>query len=59
MNWELQQPILQAETNRLPQFLELGVVDTSGVARYANSPAANLGDRDYIAKGLSRPICDL
>ncbi|NLM25538.1 MAG: methyl-accepting chemotaxis protein [Firmicutes bacterium] len=52
MNWELQQPILQAETNRLPQFLELGVVDTSGVARYANSPAANLGDRDYVQKAF-------
>ncbi len=51
MDWEIQQPILKDQIERT-NFLELGVVDLDGLARYSDGTTAQLGDRDYVIKAL-------
>ena len=53
MNWEEQHPTIASEEKRLSQFLALGVVDRSGLARYADGSTANLGDRPYVIDALA------
>ena len=48
MDWQTQQAVLQSEIQRLPQFLELGIVSRDGTARYRDGSTASLGDRDYV-----------
>jgi len=52
MDWAQQQPVLQAELERLEDYLALGVVSPNGVALYADGSTANLGDRDYVIQAL-------
>ena len=52
MDWGRQLPVLQAEHERLGLYLAMGVVDTSGFARYTDGSSANLGDRPHIQKAL-------
>lgn len=53
MNWDLQRPVIQSEGQRLPQFLALGIADTTGVVRYADGSSANLADRAHIKSALA------
>lgn len=52
MDWRVQQPILQAEFERLGLYLALGVVSPNGFAQYTDGSSAELGDRDHIIRAL-------
>ncbi len=51
MDWELQQPVLQA---LLPKtdFLDIAVVELDGTANYSDGTTSELGDREYVQKAL-------
>ena len=53
MEWQAQQAVLQSEIQRLPQFLELGIVSRDGTARYRDGSTASLGDRDYVISAFN------
>ncbi len=53
MDWQEQFPVLRAEHDRLGQFMAIGVVDSSGFARYDDGTTAELGDRDYVIQALA------
>lgn len=61
MDWRQQEPVIHSEEERLTQFLALGVVDRTGLARYSDGTIAQLGDRDYIIKAFAgnRAVSDL
>ncbi|HKM43753.1 MAG TPA: methyl-accepting chemotaxis protein, partial [Limnochordia bacterium] len=53
MNWDQQRPTILSEEGRLSQFLALGVVDKTGLARYTDGSTANLADRAYVIDALA------
>ena len=53
MNWVEQLPTIRSEEERLSQFLALGVVDSTGFARYADGSTADLRDRAYVIGALA------
>ncbi len=55
MNWEIQQPVLQAQLGET-DFLEMGVVDLDGNVHYSDGTTSPLGDREYIKKALNGEI---
>nr|WP_300002977.1 methyl-accepting chemotaxis protein [Tissierella sp.] len=52
MDWEVQQPNLEDKL-RASDFIELGIVDLEGNARYLGGEVMNLADREYIQKSLN------
>lgn len=53
MDWETQRESLEPDIARLG-YLDIGVVDLNGIARYVlGGKTVNLSDRDYIKKALS------
>lgn len=53
MDWEMQQAVLRSESERLPQFLALGVADRTGMARYSDGSTVNIGDRNYFVGAMA------
>lgn len=53
MNWQVQKNVLVPETERLQNFISLGISDKNGFVQYHDGQTANLGDRDYIQKALA------
>ncbi|MDR7856701.1 methyl-accepting chemotaxis protein [Tissierella sp.] len=51
MDWILQRPALQRQLQRT-NFLELGIVDTNGTARYSDGSTSQLGEREYVKRAL-------
>lgn len=52
MDWEIQLPIIQRQVERT-NFLDIGVVDLNGNAKYSDGSEAQLGDREYIKRALA------
>ena len=52
MDWEIQEPILEEESNRLG-YLGMGIVFPDGHAVYTDGNTANLGDRTYVKDAFS------
>ncbi len=52
MDWNVQEPVLQAELKRLGLYLAIGVVDPTGLARYTDGATASLGDRNYVIQAM-------
>ncbi len=50
---EAQRPSIQAEVERLPQVLALGLIDNYGVARYTDGTSDNLAGQDYVTRALA------
>ena len=55
MDWEIQQPALQSEMQRLEDrdYMGMGVVYPDGTTLYADGSEANLGDRSYVVKAFA------
>lgn len=53
MDWSEQRAIIQAEEERLDQFIALGIADLNGVLRYADGSTANISDEPHIQAALS------
>lgn len=51
MDWQTQRLVIQAESDRLPQFLAIGIIDHTGLMRYADGSSLNVSDYDYV-KGV-------
>lgn len=52
MDWEVQRSILQSQLSKT-NFLDIGVVDINGNAKYSGGNSADLSDRDYVKKALA------
>lgn len=52
MDWDLQEPILQSEHERLGLYLAMGVFDPSRFAQYTDGSTASLADRNHIIRAL-------
>lgn len=52
MDWSLQKPALEAETERL-KVMAMGVVTPDGKAKYPDGSTADLGDRPYFREAMS------
>lgn len=50
MDWEKQKSVIKAQIN--PQYLNIAVVDLSGVAHYIDDSVIDLSERDYIKSTL-------
>jgi methyl-accepting chemotaxis protein len=53
MDWVAQRPTIEAEGERLSQFLAIGVADRDGVLRLNDGSTANIGDREYFTQALA------
>lgn len=53
MDWVAQRPTIEAEGERLSQFLTIGVADRDGVLRLNDGSTANIGDREYFTQALA------
>ncbi|NYB72872.1 methyl-accepting chemotaxis protein [Sedimentibacter hydroxybenzoicus DSM 7310] len=52
MDWAIQRPMLQNQVQRT-NFLDIGVVDLNGNAKYSDGSTAQLGDREHVKKALA------
>lgn len=55
MDWEIQQPILQAQL-KSTSFLDVAVVQLDGTATYSDGSTSQLGDREYVKKAFSGEV---
>lgn len=53
MIWQVQEPAIQSELERLSQFLAIGVADRNGFARFSDGTSADLADNDHIIRALA------
>lgn len=53
MNWSEQMPALEAEAERLSDFLTLAIVEKGGLTRYIDGTTAELGDREYVINAFA------
>ena len=51
MDWSRQKPVLESQVN--PYYLEIAIVDTTGIAKYSDGTELDLSDRPYIQRALS------
>lgn len=52
MNWDRQMGDMEQETERM-NYLGMGVIDTSGQAKYPDGSTADLSDREYFKQAMA------
>lgn len=60
MDWGIQKPVLQSLVSKTG-FLDIGVLDPDGNAKYSDGSASQLGDSEYIRRSLAgeKTVSDL
>ncbi|NLJ80948.1 MAG: methyl-accepting chemotaxis protein [Firmicutes bacterium] len=53
MTWSIQESVLREEAERLSQFLELGIVDSTGFVRHSDGSTQNAAHYEHIKQALS------